>query len=104
MKTLIKISIVASLFLSIYSCSTKVQKIMYVEMIGGVAELSIKKGSGDITLSKSDSVVVFDNEKIKYSYTTNSSGMLIKFKDTQIGYTIESNYSVDGVFNGKFRY
>lgn len=104
MRKLIKLSIVASLFLSMYACSTKVQKVMYVEMIGGVATLNINKGSGDVTLTQSDSVVVYDNEKIKYNYTTSASNMLIEFQDPSIGYTIESSYSVDGKLEGKFRY
>jgi surface antigen len=102
MKKLIKISIVASLFLSMYACSSGQQKKMFVEVIEGDVNLVIQKNSGDVTLTHSDTLIVVDNEKIKYEYTT-SDKVLIRFWDESIGYIVEESYSDIDKHKGKFR-
>lgn len=102
MKKLIKISLVASLFLSMYACSSGVQKKMFVDVIGGQASITIQKSSGDITLTESDTIIVEQGEKIKYEYST-SDKVLIEFWDVQLGYVVESSYSDIHKHKGKFR-
>lgn len=102
MKKLIKIAIIASLFLSMYACSSGQQKKMLVKIIGGNATVLIQKNSGDVTLTQSDTLIVVDNEKIKYEYTT-SDKVLIEFWDESIGYVVEDSYSDIDKHKGKFR-
>jgi len=102
MKKLIKISLIASLFLSMYACSSGVQKKMFVDVIGGQASITIQKSSGDITLTESDTVIVEQGEKIKYEYSTNDK-VLIEFWDVQLGYIVESSYSDIDKHKGKFK-
>jgi hypothetical protein len=102
MKKLIKIGIIASLFLSMYACSSGVQKKMFVDIIGGQASITIQKNSGDITLTESDTVIVEQGEKIKYEYSTDDN-VLIEFWDVQLGYVVESSYSDIDKHSGKFR-
>jgi hypothetical protein len=102
MKKLIKISLVASLFLSMYACSSGVQKKIFVDIIGGQASITIQKNSGDITLTESDTVIVEQGEKIKYEYSTDEK-VLIEFWDVQLGYVVESSYSDIDKHKGKFR-
>jgi hypothetical protein len=103
MKKLIKISLVALLFLSMYACSSGVQKKMFVEVIDGQASLTIKKKSGDLTLTESDTIIVQQGEKIKYEYST-PDFVLILFWDVQAGYVVEENYSDINKHSCKFRF
>jgi hypothetical protein len=102
MKKLIKISLVASLFLSMFACSTGVKKKLFVEVIDGQVDLVIKKQSGDLTLTESDTILVEQGEKIKYEYST-PDDILIRFWDVQIEYIVEENYSDIHKHSGKFR-
>jgi len=102
MKKLIKIAIISSLFLSMFACSTGVKKKLFVEVIDGQVDLVIKKQSGDLTLTESDTILVEQGEKIKYEYST-PDDILIRFWDVQIEYIVEENYSDIHKHSGKFR-